>query len=231
MKKILFVALLMAFSCSDKPSGNNAILKADPAAHNQEHTFEVEHAEESHAEEKHSEEAHDTIQGAEETHNQEHKDSLSKNFKGAASTASFAIRNPKLTFTAFKTPAKVGVSGTFNSIKIQGNSFEIDPLSVNTSNPARDQNLVQNFFSLLPFSKISGQIVTVEESFVQIKINGKMYRFKADKIGNQMVVKGSLDILRDFGAQKAYARISEVCKTLHQDKTWTEVSFELVLNP
>ena len=77
-----------------------------------------------------------------------------------------------LTFTAYKTTAKIGVPGTFKEIHTQGDihkvsattpealngiGFEIPISSLSTNNPARDSTIAASFFKDIQNSEISGK--------------------------------------------------------------------------
>lgn len=148
-----------------------------------------------------------------------------------------------LQWTAFKTPLKKGVSGTFKKYGIkkqyQGNSlkdvltsvsFNIDTKSVYTKNDARDKKLVKFFFGLMHGNKISGKIQSYSKKLlkVQIKMNGvtKKVPLAVQIQGSQIEASGHIDIL-DFSMNQSLASINKACSELHQGKTWSDVDLNL----
>jgi polyisoprenoid-binding protein YceI len=153
--------------------------------------------------------------------------------------------NIVLTWTAFKTPAKVGVNGSFDKISLKtpknGSSvgdfvskttFEIDTKSVNTKNKARDKKIVKNFFSFANDSKISGKFLSMKNKTLEVEItmNGKtkvvpMSYVDNDKM-NTFVAVGHIDVL-DFVLNNQLNAINKACHALHKGKTWNDVALKL----
>ncbi|MHC5202367.1 YceI family protein [Myroides sp. LJL119] len=149
--------------------------------------------------------------------------------------------NYTLQWTAFKTPEKVGVNGSFTDIKLngvnleaptleqalQGATFVVVTKTVNTKDPARDQTLVANFFD-----KMTGNINGFFGDFkdgkvaVHLTMNGKTIekQFDYTTIENGIQLTGSIDIISDFAAQGAFDALHEACKALHEGKTWSDVN-------
>lgn len=85
---------------------------------------------------------------------------------------------PKVQWRAFKTPAKVGVLGTFTKVTrktkknkaknlkslLEGQKVEIDSLKMATGNEGRDENIVDNFFKKLEASAIKATIKKVNSN-------------------------------------------------------------------
>jgi polyisoprenoid-binding protein YceI len=152
----------------------------------------------------------------------------------------------RIAWTAFKTSQKVAVNGAFKTIDIQGKNkanslsdlvqglkISVDPLSIETGNPARDKTLAEFFFKKLSKS-ISGNIKNFSEkdqSFILVlNLNGHSrnvpfhYVFAEDKV---FKANGSIDILK-FGAAKALKSLNGQCYDLHKgpdgvSKTWSDV--------
>ncbi|MCM5664183.1 YceI family protein [Galbibacter mesophilus] len=151
------------------------------------------------------------------------------------------VLNDSLRFTAFKTPKKVGVNGTFTEINLSdynedksnitdiltGAGFSIATASVNSGDPARDAKLKTFFFDNLASDKISGTFKSFdgEKAVVELQMNGvtKDVTFDAHTTDSEVTLKGSIDMIEDFTANKAFQAIHEACKVLHEDKTWTDV--------
>lgn len=143
-------------------------------------------------------------------------------------------------WTAFKTPAKVGVKGTFDEIKLsevkqdaatleeslKGAQFVIVTSSASTGDPARDETLRMNFFSKL-VGNINGFFGEFKEGkvLVNLTLNGvtkeKEFAYEATEGGIKL--KGSIDIIADFTAQDAFNALHAACNALHEGKTWSDV--------
>ncbi len=145
-------------------------------------------------------------------------------------------------WTAFKTPAKAGVKGNFDSVKfipsskmaknvkdfLVGAKIEIATASVNTKNKGRDATLVEFFFNKLAGSKITGKVTSVDTKksiiIVDLNMNGitRATPLKYSLDHGKLSATGHIDIL-DFQANSALASISKQCFDLHQGKTWNDV--------
>lgn len=149
--------------------------------------------------------------------------------------------NYTLQWTAFKTPAKAGVNGSFTDVKLngvdlkaatleqglQGATFAIVTKTVTTKDPARDQTLVTNFFDKMT-GNINGFFGEFKDGkvLVHLTMNGKTIdkEFTYTNIENGVQLEGSIDIVSDFAAQTAFDTLHEACKGLHEGKTWTDVN-------
>lgn len=144
----------------------------------------------------------------------------------------FDKSNSKLTWTAFKTPEKVGVSGSFDEIMQDGNSFTINTKSVNSGNPERDAKLKSFFFGNLSDSLITGSYgaITDNKMPITLKMNGieKTFDFAVAENDTATIISGSIDIISDFSGNKALEGIHEACKELHMGKTWSDVSLQVL---
>ncbi|WP_060875368.1 YceI family protein [Myroides odoratus] len=143
-------------------------------------------------------------------------------------------------WTAFKTPAKVGVKGTFDQVKLsevnqeaatlaeglKGAQFSIVTSSASTGDPARDETLRLNFFSKL-VGNINGFFGEFKDGkvLVNLTLNGitkeKEFTYEATETGVKL--NGSIDIIADFTAQDAFNALHEACNALHEGKTWSDV--------
>lgn len=150
---------------------------------------------------------------------------------------------PTLEWTAYKTPEKIGVSGTFNTIEltgtkdsgkieddIKGAAFKITTSTVNSKDPLRDGKLAESFFKLMA-GDITGKFVDFKngKAVIEITMNGttKQKEFAYTVAGESMNLKGVIDIIADFNATKAFNSIHELCKDLHAGKTFTEVDINV----
>lgn len=146
----------------------------------------------------------------------------------------------KLEWTAFKTPEKTGVKGTFDGITLNGikdtgsveqdlkdATFSIETSTVNTTDPMRDAKLKDGFFALMTGGTITGKFVDFKEgkAIIELTMNGvtveKHWEYTAKE--QAIDIKGSIDILKDFKGDKPFAQLHELCKDLHEGKTWTDV--------
>ncbi len=144
-----------------------------------------------------------------------------------------------LTWTAFKTPLKLGVKGTFDKISftkgkdcLKGANVTIDKQSVDTKNPGRDKTLDQFFFSKLK-GNIEAKLLNVNEKTldVAITLNGitKIVPFFYTNKDGVITAKGVIDIF-DFQGDKALRSIAKACFDKHQGKTWNDVSLQFVID-
>lgn len=158
----------------------------------------------------------------------------------------------KVEWTAYKFTEKTGVKGTFKTVTtsvkappqsetelLLGTSFEIDALSVNTDNPARDITLSEHFFKLMTSPKITGFIKGVKDgtAMVELKMNGvtKIVKFKYEKKDGKFIATGSLDVL-EFAMEPSMKKINESCYELHKgadgvSKTWSTVDLTITAEP
>ncbi|EIJ40822.1 hypothetical protein JoomaDRAFT_3894 [Galbibacter orientalis DSM 19592] len=150
-----------------------------------------------------------------------------------------------LEFTAFKTPKKVGVKGTFKDITLTNTSsgnitemltnanFEIVTASIDTKDPTRDIKLKEFFFDNLANPKITGTFKSFEgnKAVISIQMNDvtKDIPFEYTATEKEILLSGSIDMIEDFSANKAFNAIHEACKILHEDKTWTDVELNLTI--
>ncbi len=144
-----------------------------------------------------------------------------------------------LQWTAFKTPLKLGVKGTFDKMTfvkgkncLEGAEVLINKHSVNTKNPGRDKTLDSFFFSRLK-GDIKAKIVAVKEKTldVAITLNGvtKTIPFFYMKKDGVIRAKGVIDLF-DFGASKALSSIAKACFNKHQGKTWNDVELRFTID-
>lgn len=152
-----------------------------------------------------------------------------------------------LEWTAYKTPDKIGVSGTFDSIELQntnqeapnameylsGATFTIDTQTVNTKDSLRDGKLVEGFFRLMA-GDIKGKFVEIDpnKALVELTMNGVTQKvtFQTSTTETELILTGTIDIINDFEATTAFNSLHELCKDLHLDKTWTEVDLKVTIS-
>lgn len=152
-------------------------------------------------------------------------------------------------FTAFKTPEKVGVNGTFEDISLDnvsnsdkleealtGATFTVNTESLNTNDATnvRDPKLKEFFFHNLAGGNITGKFNSFSngKANVTITLNGvtKTFDFPSTQDENSINFSGTIDVVKDFNATKALDAVAEACKVLHQDKTWPDVNIKVTIN-
>ncbi len=154
-------------------------------------------------------------------------------------------------FTAYKTPLKIGVGGTFDKViytpshkkganfrdLFVGSRVVIDTQSVNSKNKARDAKLVKFFFNNMVSKKISAKILDYQANKrykgkpltgifqVSVTMNGitKTVPMRYTYFKGKMEAKGVLDLF-DFAANKSLQAINKACYKLHRGKTWNDVT-------
>ncbi|MFI5390529.1 MAG: YceI family protein [Bacteriovoracales bacterium] len=167
-------------------------------------------------------------------------------FSTFAKTCTFTTnpKNIKVTWTAYKTPQKVAVNGTFEDIKFEGpmsgksideivksSTFLIKTDSVDSKDKARDMKIAQFFFKKMTGeAAISGKVTSMDKETINLEItmNGKSvtvpmsYKIKKSKLS----AKGELDVL-NFGMEESLKSITQACSEKHEKKTWSEVGLAL----
>jgi polyisoprenoid-binding protein YceI len=172
----------------------------------------------------------------------------------AACTYAIAANAVKVTWTAFKFTEKTGVSGSFNTARLEGPTaaatltelakglrMEIDGASIESGDPARNATVSEFFFQqFTPDAKITGQAVEVSGDDkagvvkINISLNGKSKVVPfAYAIGAQGAVeaKASIDMM-DFALEGPYDTLHKACEEKHigadgVSKTWTSVDIKL----
>ncbi len=142
-------------------------------------------------------------------------------------------------WTAFKTPLKLGVKGTFDKIAfvkgkncLEGAEVIINKDSVNTKNPGRDKTLDTFFFGKLK-GDIKAKVVKVNDKTLDIAItlNGvtKTIPFTYSEKNGIVTAKGVIDLF-DFSGSKALRSINKACYDKHQGKTWNDVELTFTID-
>jgi hypothetical protein len=152
-----------------------------------------------------------------------------------ASTCEYSTNKTEISWTAFKTPKKVGVNGKFDKHTVDAKksksvldliktaSFSIDTTSVNTGNPARDKTIAEYFFkSTSRPLKISGKVIdaNMEITKVLFIINGKEREIllNNDIQDSKLILTGNIDVL-ELGLGENLSAIHKACEKLHEGKT------------
>ncbi|MDQ1326099.1 MAG: hypothetical protein QG564_1224 [Campylobacterota bacterium] len=145
-------------------------------------------------------------------------------------------------FTAFKTPAKVGVSGEFDMIEfsgkkeaksmqemLEGLKAKIKTSSINSAHKERDEKLVNAFFNVQSNSYIEAQIVSVKENMLTAKITMNHQSIEVPmqyKINDNFIQANGYIDLGDFKMLPSLQAINKACYDLHEGKTWQDVAIE-----
>ena len=160
-------------------------------------------------------------------------------------TLKFDASKTALKWTAYKQPEKIAVHGSFDSIVVQntkesvipeeileGATFFITTSSMTTGDVSRDAKILSLFFNNLDSPNISGEFGKFEDQNVPVKIkmnNVEVTKnFKYTFENNKIVITGIVDVLSDFKAQKGFDFLHEACAELHLNKTWTDISIEII---
>ena len=146
------------------------------------------------------------------------------------------VREANVGFKAYKTYAKVGVGGVFDSVGIHEHStlqdleLTIKTQSVNTNNPGRDATLVKSFFLVQNVQEIQAKVVNVEKQsiVVTLSMNGisKKIPLQYHINGNTLKATGVID-LADYEMLPSLQAINKACYDLHSGKTWQDVTISL----
>ena len=157
-----------------------------------------------------------------------------------------------VTWKAYKTLAKLGVSGQFTGVTytpntkegknfkelLVGSKVSIDLSKIDTKNEGRDKTLVENFFTKLGGKTIKGVIVSLKSDpkengkrvyhgvvDVNITMNKKtlLIPMKYNYKKENFSAIGTIDLF-DFSANDALKSINKSCFDLHKGKTWNDVT-------
>ena len=164
--------------------------------------------------------------------------------------AACEVERVSVNWTAFQTPEKVGVKGSFDTINFDARqkkddcafsyftmaTVHIDTSTVTTQNKERDTALVSVFFKNLIGDHIDAIIKRIDlekkEMSVEVTMNDisqTVYMpYSFDE--KTLKAKGKIDLL-NFSASSSLNAINDVASTKGKGKVWSdvEVSFELVL--
>jgi len=150
----------------------------------------------------------------------------------------------KVGWTAYKTYAKAGVKGSFDTIKLdaksadtlattlKGTTVHITTASVNTGHTQRDATLVKSFFEVQNVDAIKAKVLSVNEKSMdlEIEMNGvkRMIPFTYTKDEKELHAQGVID-LNDFHMLLSLGAINKACYDLHAGKTWQDVALSFTL--
>lgn len=153
-------------------------------------------------------------------------------------------KDVRVSWTAFKTPTKIGVGGRMTGVSLKGKTkgtsirdvsygmeAVIDTNKIDTGNESRDGKIAKFFFSTMTGgSKIKAAVKKIEEKSLTIAVtmNGKTKDVPMSYVvlGNELKAKGVIDIF-DWAMQDELRAINKACYALHSGKTWNDVNIEL----
>lgn len=158
-----------------------------------------------------------------------------------AATCNYTVDSSSLEWTAFKTPAKVGVKGSFNNVNLdfkisdsqesllKSSTLNIVTANVNSNNPGRDAKLVNSFFMVQGVKTIDAKILNVSNNSADVEISmnniKKVITMNLITNNNTMKLQGEIN-LADFKMLPSLDAITKACYELHQGKTWQDVALE-----
>lgn len=159
------------------------------------------------------------------------------------------VESFSVNWTAFKTPTRIGVSGTFEKPNLQTRQIKdicllsflptttvhIDTTSVKTDNEKRDATIVVAFFKKMVGDGYIDAIIKrvdleAKELSVEITMNDitqtifMPFRYENKRFS----ANGKIDLL-NFSASDALSSLNEACLEKHNGKTWSEVEISFVL--
>lgn len=151
------------------------------------------------------------------------------------------VDQTSLQWTAFKTPAKLGVKGSFDNIEfksnpadsqlelLQSSSVQISTTDVNSNNKGRDTKLVNNFFMVQGVKTINATVLKVNDNSADVEITmnniSKTITMNLLTTDDSIKLQGEID-LADFKMLPSLDAITKACYELHQGKTWQDVALE-----
>lgn len=161
-------------------------------------------------------------------------------------TYDYAKEGSTLSWTAFKTPKKVGVTAKFSDFTIVAQNsksipdlvssatFDVNSQSVDSGDKGRDAKIQTFFFKkMLKGTRITGRVLKATDTTAEVEftLNGMTkivpMTVKFDDQAAKLTFKGTLDVL-EFGMQSNLAAITKACYEKHEGKTWADVNLELV---
>ena len=161
-----------------------------------------------------------------------------------AQECTWRVKDVEVKWKAFKTPARIGVEGTFGNIKLsampdktqrgllEGTKVVIDTASVDTKNAGRDAKLVKSFFNVQGVDRIEAVVTGVHEGNVDVNVtmNGvsRIVPMKSEWDGDEVKAEGWID-LADFDMLPSLQAINKACYDKHAGKTWQEVELKFEL--
>ena len=163
------------------------------------------------------------------------------------------LKKTKLIWSGYKTTDKIKVTGTlnkfksskiqnnnqYNSIKnlVEGLDFVVDLSSSTSGDEIRDLNLKNFFFKYIGQNwMLNGRFENFQNDSVDVIFNffGLEKKIKLSTLyeNDKLQLKGSVNLIKQLGLDKAYESISNKCYDLHKgpdgiSKTWEEVEIHI----
>ena len=163
------------------------------------------------------------------------------------------LKKTKLIWSGYKTTDKIKVTGTlnkfksskiqnnnqYNSIKnlVEGLDFVVDLSSSTSGDEIRDLNLKNFFFKYIGQNwMLNGRFENFQNDSVDVIFNffGLEKKIKLSTLyeNDKLQLKGSVNLIKQLGLDKAYESISNKCYDLHKgpdgiSKTWKEVEIHV----
>lgn len=157
--------------------------------------------------------------------------------------ASIDTNKVSVVWTAYKSPAKVAVSGTFKDIEfkfgkkrnsiaatLEGASATIDPMKVNLNDDVKNANLRDFFFSKFNKKEIKVTLRDVIEGkdqgtiLASVRMNGKTNKVPMEyKITNGVLKASGVLDLSEFKLTEARTNLQKAVYDLHEGITWSQV--------
>jgi len=141
-------------------------------------------------------------------------------------------------WTAYKTPLKIGVGGTFDNVKVNttasattqalvnSSSVIIDTSKINSKNPSRDAKLVKFFFDVQNVKRIQAKVLSSDDKIVKVAVTmnniTKTVPMQIIYTDSAIEAKGNID-LADFHMLPSLSSLTKACFVKHQGKTWQDV--------
>lgn len=155
----------------------------------------------------------------------------------------------KVTWTAFKTTERIGVSGTFDIVAVndvqaaetvaealQKASFEIPVSGVNSANPDRDKKIFGHFFSTMEnTAMLAGRVIETGADSWKIGVVMNSVRdtlnFDFKQEGDDVMLSTTMELAK-WNALASVDSLNQVCYDLHKgadgvSKLWPDVKIEI----
>ena len=164
-------------------------------------------------------------------------------------TYAYSEGSLSVTWTAYKTTEKIGVSGSFDTLHISGTQtansvgevfanadFSIPVSTVNSNNPDRDKKILASFFgTMTETTMLSGKVIGISDNDCSVVINmngvSDTCLFTLTKNDTAVSLIGVLE-LGNWSALKSADALNKVCFDLHKgadgvSKLWPDVKLEI----
>jgi len=148
-------------------------------------------------------------------------------------------------WTAFKTTERVGVSGTFNKIKVASDasddpmvvlksmSFSMETPSVETNNEDRNKKVANYFFGTINTPVITGRVLSINETSGECTLEVLMNGISVEVPGDFAFTDNAFTFetvvnVQSWNALSGIEALNTVCEELHTgadgiSKLWPEV--------